>query len=316
MYIPEEFFESEVRDGFYVPSFMKRSWAATLEVLDEIAGVCSKHGLKWWLDWGSLIATVRHRGFIPWDDDLDISMMRKDYMLFNRYAQNELPQGYFVNNIYNNHRFDEYHTRVINSTHIQSDEAFLNKHSGFPYTAGVDIFCIDYINPDEEVDKELCRLIYNIGSIATALDPDLYVKDIPEYAGAINDIEAICHYSFNEVEPVRQQINKLCERLMQNTDGTSATNAACMVNHATREGFSGIFPKEYYEELITMPYEFIEVPVPLHYNEILRTLFGNYMKPYRAGGLHDFPYYEKQEKKLTDNGYDIMRKMFDIGSMA
>ncbi len=316
MYIPEEFYESEVRDGFYVPSFMKRSWAATLEILDEIAGVCSRHGLKWWIDWGSLIATVRHQGFIPWDDDLDISMMRKDYMLFNRYAGEELPEGYSARNIYNNPEFDDYITRVVNSSYPREDETFMDGHCGFPYAAGVDVFCIDYVNPDDEVNAEMCKLIHNIGSLATALDPDAYLKDIPEYDGAIKDIEAMCHYSFNKTEPVRQQINKLCERLMQNTRKEDAVKASCMALYATKEGFRGIFPKGYYEELITMPYEFIEVPVPLHYDEILKTLFGDYMRPYRAGGTHEYPYYEKQEKRLSDNGYDIMRKMFNIGSMA
>ena len=315
MYIPDEFYESEVRDGFYIPSFMKRSWAATLKILDEIMGVCSRHGLKWWIDWGSLIATVRHRGFIPWDDDIDISMMRKDYMLFNRYAQNELPEGYSVYNIYSRPDFDVYLTRVTNTLYPRNDEDFLGSHCGFPYIAGVDIFCIDYVNPDEEIDTELCRMIYRIDSIATGLDPKLYVKDIPDYAGVLKDIETMCYYCFNGFEPVRQQIYKLCEKLMQNTKKEDAIKATCMSNHVNMPGFRGIFPTEYYEELITMPYEFIEVPVPLHYDEILRTLFGNYMKPYRAGGLHEYPYYEKQEKKLMDNGYKIMRRMFDIDSL-
>ena len=153
-------------------------------------------------------------------------------------------------------------------------------------------------------------MIYIIGSVATGLNPDLFVKDIPELTKVLKDIEAMCYYSFNEVEPVRQQINKICERLMQNTKKEDATKATCMTNHATHKGFRGVFPKEYYEELITMPYEFIEVPVPLHYDEMLRTIFGDYMKPYRAGGLHEYPYYEKQEKKLTDNGYDVMRPVF------
>ncbi len=312
MYIPEEFYESEIRDGFYVPSFMKRSWAATLEILDEIAGVCIRHGLKWWIDWGSLIATVRHRGFIPWDDDLDISMMRKDYMLFNRYAKEELPEGYYARNIHNSPEFDDYITRVVNTHYTRNDEAFLDSHCGFPYVAGVDVFCIDYINPDEEVNAEICNLIRNIGSLATALDPELYLKDIPEYTGTLKDIEEICYHSFNEDEPARQQINKLCEKLMQNTLREDADKAACMALYATKKGFRGVFPKEYYEELITMPYEFIKVPVPLHYDEILKTLFGDYMKPYRAGGTHEYPYYEKQEKRLTENGFDIMRRMFDI----
>ena len=310
MLIPEDFLKSEVRDGFYVPSFMKRSWAATLVILNEIAVICERHNLTWWIDWGSLIATVRHHGFIPWDDDMDISMFRKDYSLFEKYAAEELPEGYFINNIHTNPRFDEYHTRVLNSTYLKEDEEFLNHAQGFPYTAGVDIFCIDYVNPNEKVDEEICKTIYNVGSIATHLDPGLYRKDIPQYRSVLKDIEALCRYRFNDREPVRQQINKLCESLMQGTPEEEAKKATCMVNHATRKGFRGIFPKEYYEELIVLPYEFIEVPAPLHYDEILKTLFGNYMRPYRAGGVHEYPYYDQQEAMLKGKELPLRREEY------
>ncbi|MCR5789569.1 MAG: LicD family protein [Lachnospiraceae bacterium] len=300
MRVPDSFLESEIREGFYIPSFMKRSWAATLEVLQEIMAVCERHDLTWWMDWGSLLATVRHGGFIPWDDDLDISMMRKDYMLFQKYAETELPEGYFLNNIYHNPAFDEYHTRVVNSFDINRGRDFLSKHYGFPYLAGVDIFCIDYVNPDPELDDQLCQLIYTIGSVATGLEPSVYLKDAQgsPLEGALKDIEAMCFYTFSEDEPLRQQINKLCETLMQNTKEEEAVCAACMVNHATRKGFTGVFPKEFYWEFITLPYEFLTVPVPLHYDQMLRTIFGNYMMPYRGGGLHTYPYYETQEQEL------------------
>ncbi|MCR5733946.1 MAG: LicD family protein [Lachnospiraceae bacterium] len=310
MDIPEEFLESEVREGFYIPAFMKRSWAATLDVLNEIAAICTRHGLNWWMDWGTLLATVRHHGFIPWDDDLDISMMREDYTRFLEYAKDELPDGYYANNIYNNPRFDEYHTRLLNCRDIDKSDSFLNRSHGFPYLAGVDIFCIDYVNPDKEEDERLKSLIFNMGSIATSLEPELRIKDVPQYRGVLNDIEAICGHHFDEEGPARQQINILCDRLMQSTTEKEAALATCMVLYTGREVFKGVFPKEYYREFVYMPYEFFEVPVPVHYDEILTTLFGNYMKPYRAGGLHDYPYYSKQEEKLLEMSGEILRKMY------
>ncbi|MCR5108585.1 MAG: LicD family protein [Lachnospiraceae bacterium] len=310
MEIPESFFDSEVRDGFYIPSFMKRSWAATLQVLDEMSKVCLRHDIKWWIDWGSLLATVRHRGFIPWDDDLDVSMMREDYMKFNRYAMDELPEGYFVNNIYNNPAFDEYHTRLLNSKDIDRSERFLNRNHGFPYLAGVDIFCIDYVNPDKREDERISSLIYSIGSIATNLPSDIYLKDIPQFKGVINDIEAISGFSVNDDEPVRQQINKICDTLMQSTKEEDATHVTCMVLHTGRENYSGLFPKEYYEKFIYLPYEFLMVPAPLHYDKILRTIFGDYMKPYRGGGVHEYPYYKAQENKLNESGHGLLRQKY------
>lgn len=89
------YFEDEVRDGFFVPSEMKRAWAAELEVLSEIDKICKKHNIQYFADWGTLLAAVRHEGFIPWDDDLDITMKREDYHRFMEIAQTELPEGFF-----------------------------------------------------------------------------------------------------------------------------------------------------------------------------------------------------------------------------
>ena len=72
------YFEDEVRDGFFVPSEIKRAWVAELEVLSEIDKICKKHNIQYFADRGVLLATVRHEGFILWDDDLDIVIKRED----------------------------------------------------------------------------------------------------------------------------------------------------------------------------------------------------------------------------------------------
>ena len=96
MEIKNSFFEDEVIDGFYVPAMIKRAWGAELKVLAEIDKVCRKHNIQYMADWGSLIGTVRHEGFIPWDDDLDICMKRADFKKFLAVADKELPDDYKV----------------------------------------------------------------------------------------------------------------------------------------------------------------------------------------------------------------------------
>ena len=73
------FFLPEDRDGYVVSSEMKRVWAVELDLLNEFSKVCAKHGLKWFVHAGTLLGAVRHHGFIPWDDDIDVLLPREDY---------------------------------------------------------------------------------------------------------------------------------------------------------------------------------------------------------------------------------------------
>ena len=77
--LPDRFLDAEVRDGYQVTSEMKRIWAVELDLLCEFQRVTDKYGIKYIAEGGTMLGAVRHGGFIPWDDDVDIMMMRDDY---------------------------------------------------------------------------------------------------------------------------------------------------------------------------------------------------------------------------------------------
>jgi lipopolysaccharide cholinephosphotransferase len=70
---------------------LKKAQNIMLEILIEVDKICKKHNINYWLDSGTLLGAIRHKGFIPWDDDLDISMSIDDYYKFIKIAQDELP---------------------------------------------------------------------------------------------------------------------------------------------------------------------------------------------------------------------------------
>lgn len=86
-------------------TILRKAQLKMLEILVEVDKVCKKHGIEYWLDFGTLLGAVRHQGFIPWDDDLDISVRRKDYKRLCEILKKELPDWLFVQT----HATDKYY---------------------------------------------------------------------------------------------------------------------------------------------------------------------------------------------------------------
>ena len=79
----------EVRDEFLVTTERKKIWGVELQLLNELLRVCNKHNIKVYVFAGTLLGAVRHKGFIPWDDDADVCLLHDDYVKLCKVAPKE-----------------------------------------------------------------------------------------------------------------------------------------------------------------------------------------------------------------------------------
>ncbi len=295
MDIPGGYLNGEIRDGFYVESTMKKAWAAEIEVLNEVDRICRLHDIQYFADWGTLLGTIRHKGFVPWDDDMDITMKREDYTRFCQIVRQEQGELEIIN-FHTDPEWKDMLSRVINGRSVNYTEAHLDKYHGFPYVAGLDIFPLDYVAPTEDEDKIQCSMISIVEAFSANIRNNTATPE--EIEQTMKDIEQMCGVKFNNLEPLATQLLKLGERLsMMYTDEESQA-VALMGDHAGPRPLD-VYPKEYYSESIYMPFEYTTIPVPVGYEKILIQKYGeNYIIPYLGGTNHEYPFYRKQQREV------------------
>lgn len=292
MEFPHTYFMDEVRDGFYVSGLMKRYWAAQLEVLAEIDKVCRKYDITWYADFGTLLGAVRHKGFVPWDDDIDICMMRDDYMRFNEIAEKELPQSYVVLNIHKNEVYYDYVTRVTNEHGLNFEREYLDKYHECPYAVGIDIFSLDKISPDEKKEEKRKQTARRLMKAANDMPFDN--SDSVRIQEIFETVKDICHIDINSPKPVRQQLFEEAEHLFTIFNDESAAEVACMGLWISINKYK--YPISCFDKVLRMPFEVTEISVSAEWDEILKIEYGDYMQIQKGGSDHEYPLYKEQEE--------------------
>ena len=295
-----DYFKTEVRDGFEVPSMMKRAWAAQMEVLHVVADVCNKNEIRYFADFGTLLGAVRHKGKIPWDDDIDICVVREEYNRLIEILPYQLPYGFVVAGMYaDSERLQEAafvpHLRVIADETLWNFNDYMRYFHGFPYQrVGIDIFPIDYISRDDgfvDIQKNIVRL-----GIILLRDWDELIeqKMLDAY---LEEFSKLCNVNFDKQTNIKNYIWRVIDKISSICDRNESdycTNFAIWLKNERCW-----FPKECYNTFIRIPFENFSVNAPKMYDEVLKAEFGeNYMTPIMGGAGHDYPFYGHMEPEL------------------
>ncbi len=297
LHVPESFLREEEREGFVISPMMKRAWAAQMKLLSLMAEIFKRHGLTWWMDYGSLLGTVRHRGYTPWDDDIDISMPRLDYERGLKALREELPPECLVRKI----EFSYLIPWAVVSNRGGMDtgddpaqRAVTEAWFDFPYICNIDVYPLDYIPRDPAAREYFYRLMQVVDGTAYYYHE---YKQAGTLEGWLENVEEGSGRTLPRDRDCQVDLYYLLDELSQAyADRKDESCGLAMVDEWACRGRQ-IRPLECYERTVRLPYEMMEVPVPAGYEKMLAIEYGSWTTPVR-GSTHDYPFYGKQEELL------------------
>lgn len=234
-----------------------------LEMLIEIDKVCKKYNIKYSLYAGTMLGAVRHKGFIPWDDDLDICMTREEYDKFLTVWNWDNHEGYILQNKENEPRFTQSFTKIRkeHTTFIQAEWEKERYHTG----VFVDIFPIDRI-PNGKAN----RLLFSW----RCLKYQLYTREfVPPNANIIIRLFAKLILDLSNSETRKLRRRKLLEKITKNN------NCRCnRISIETKESLKQICPIDLFEEYTLLEFEGMMFMSVKKWDEWLEILYGDYME--------------------------------------
>lgn len=247
---------------------MEKLRNAQLYIAKEIRRICEKHAIRYFLDAGSMLGAVRHQGFIPWDDDMDIGMLDADYQKFLLVAPGELGEDFFLDNYDTNPENGLVFTKVrLKGTKYIENKANANAVHNEIF---VDIFPYYYISDDEQTRKiegfAMAVLAQAILSKAgyRVWKGDAWTKRLKFIPTDI--LGALCS---------QKTLRRWVDRLYHKHTGTGRVgihDGSCY-----RYWF---VPATYFDSFIRVQFENVEFPIPERYDAYLSTIYGkDYMTP-------------------------------------
>lgn len=241
---------------------LKKLKKIELDIMKEFIFTCQKFNLKYYIVGGTLLGAVRHHGFIPWDDDIDIAMPREDYEMFLTKATNELPSHYFVQTIETDLNYLQCFGKIRNSntTFIESSASHLDINHGI----FIDIFPLDYY-PEEKSKQNRLEIMKKIYSYRVSC---CFNKNIQRSLvdRAKSGLILLLYPNINKVLRKREKLYK------------SVPESHLWVNNGGAWGQKEIVPIEWFEEGIDVKFEGLTVKAPKEYDKLLTQVYGDYMK--------------------------------------
>ena len=249
-------------------SMLRRQQLRMLEILLYVDRVCKEHNIRYWLSSGTLLGAVRHGGFIPWDDDLDIEMLREDYEKFVKVFPNN--EDFVLQTLYTDPNYFKGFAKV-RDLHSQISEFEIDrcyKYRGL----FVDVFCL------ERLPRVVCRVYGGLYNLCGALNLKYGSKSLTR--AMVKIFQKLILISVPIVRPIFRLMTK-----------------------DLRHSYGSGFPKPRHVEdlfpLSHISFEGISFPAPKNIDNYLRVIYGDYMQLPNVDDIH--PHVSKCEINKLSN---------------
>ena len=234
-------------------SLLRRDQKELLRILKTIAAICDANGIQWWLDSGTLLGAARHKGFIPWDDDVDIVLLREDYLKLEKILC-AMDDEEFV---FHCGKTDKDYVNVFGKfrkktgdTHVSNKRYDYYKYSGI----GLDVFAIEKTN---RISAVLGRFFYK-----TLVNYTVHIRCRALRHALISFGQALCHWAIFPLLRLVGKINPKGE--YHYMIGTGWARPAFDID--TIVPVSGI------------SFEGVDMPAPKDVDAYRKVLYGNWKK--------------------------------------
>lgn len=295
--LPDSFFLGEERDGYLVTPEMKKVWAVELDLLAEFMRVCQKYNIQWWADAGTILGAARHKGFIPWDDDIDVMMMRDEYERFKKVAADEFNNPYYLQQ---GEETFYCHLQLRNSktTGIFRKD-LLHKYE---YNQGIfiDIFPIDNKIGDTVFFERQCKEILDRKKKLLCYKQSVLGRPFSninvKWSSYIRNVLFFFYYNIAgmrlRTECIVNEINQIATQY-----NNEQTEEVCkMILKVKPRRF---WKKSWFSSTTYLPFEMFNLPVPGGYTELLDRFYGDWHKFVVGTATHGAVFFDV-DKPYTD----------------
>lgn len=242
-----------------------------LKCLEEVKRICEKHNLKYFLIAGTLIGAIRHKGFIPWDDDIDIGMMRNDYDKFLEYCKTDLDTKHFFLQTPSTEKgcadFELIRIRLNDTSFIEEHRKKLNIHSGI----FIEVFPYDDL-PENKLRCTTYSCIFRLmkKAIGNRMGYNYKANNIFNRL-VINSLALI-----SRIKPLEKMIDIMDNWHLryQNPDSEWVFLLAGGTPYQKEKHL-----RKTVSDLTTAEFEGKMYPIPRNYDSFLREQYGDYMTP-------------------------------------